>query len=402
MVGTTLALFLCSRWSKVTIDPCDVLFGLFIGCIVVSFAVNQGRSDHKQIFLLMLSLCAYPSARLFAGSKGIAPSFLFCTAAIAIVGAALTIPALPEQWNDSYGRPHPVVFGEFGAATIQFTLSLGFLAIALVCVQLTRRQATWGAAVVTALTIVFATSFVRFSFVAIGTALAFAWLTSSLRGRNYAATMIGLMIAGVIVGNVARVELPPRFSGHVPTVAPAPALAFIPTIAAVDMRTTAVADEVVRILVKTNEENRKPCPTIDLQDSIAIRKQLYLDAFGILPNAGLFGIGMDHFLGLSCIKDSQVHNTILQVAIELGWTTAILLVALLVRAGRSLWLLSHCSREARFALCGLVFAVTLAMGHGRISQDFLIFLFLGYAAGIKAMPQILTGAAEEEFVRCSS
>jgi hypothetical protein len=30
MAGSTLALFLSSRWGNFTIDPCDVLFGIFI------------------------------------------------------------------------------------------------------------------------------------------------------------------------------------------------------------------------------------------------------------------------------------------------------------------------------------------------------------------------------------
>lgn len=380
MAGSTLALFLSSRRANFTIDLCDLLFGMFICCIAISFAVNEIRSDPKEIALLALSLVAYPSARFFAGSKAIAPSFVLCTAVVAIIGAVLTIPALPEQWSDSYGRPHPVVFGEFGAATLQFTLSLGFLMIALVCMKLTTRQAIAARILVVMLTMVFAASFVRFSFVAIGAALTFALLSSPAHGRRYAATMICLMIVGVIIGNVARIELAARFSSYVPAAVPAQVVALTP----IAIR----ADEGVEGQAKSGENGtnrRASCPIIDLQDSIAIRKQLYLDAFAILPSAGPFGIGMDHFMGKSCIKDSQIHNTILQAAVELGWIAAAILVALLIFAGFSLWRLAHCTAEARFALCALVFVVTLAMAHGRISHDSLVFLFLGYAAGVRVL-----------------
>jgi O-Antigen ligase len=379
MAGSTLALLLSSRWGNFTIDPCDLLFGMFICCIIVSFMVNGIHSDPKEITLLVLSLVAYPSARSFAGSKAIAPSFVLFTAAVVIVGAALAVVALPEQWSNSYGRPHPVVFGQFGAAPLQFTLSLGFLMIALVCMQLTTVQATAAGVLMFLLTAVFAASFVRFSFVAIGAALLFALLTSPRHDRKFVATMICLMIFGVIIGNIARVELAPRFSSSVSAAAPGQAVPSSLILIS--------ADESVGPLSKSGENapHKQTCPIIDLQDSIAIRKQLYSDAFAVLPSAGPFGVGMDHFMSMSCIKDSQIHNTILQAAVELGWITAAVLVALLIFAGLSLWRSARYTADARFALCGLIFVATLAMGHGRVSRDSLLFLFLGYVAGVRAL-----------------
>src|SRR5207245_8219709 len=76
IAGSTLALLLCSRSGDFALDFCDVLFGIFLGCIAISFAINGKSGNSKEIVLLALSLSAYPAARLFAGSKTISSSFL--------------------------------------------------------------------------------------------------------------------------------------------------------------------------------------------------------------------------------------------------------------------------------------------------------------------------------------
>ncbi|MCA1452080.1 hypothetical protein I6F35_02475 [Bradyrhizobium sp. BRP22] len=378
IAGSTLTLFLFSRWSDFTIDLADLLFTMFSCSVVVSFAVNKFGSSPKEVTLLVMSLAAYPAARLFAGSKAIAPSFVLVTGMVVVLGAVLTLAALPTQWSDSYGRPHPVVFGRFGAAPAQFTLTLGFLIIALVCMRLTAIRAAAAGVLVFTLTVVFAASFVRFSFVAIGAALMFAYFTSQSHERRYAAMMMCFLISGIVVGSLARIELAPRFarpSGHV-------------TSDGAGSSSGLVSHHAIQISVPSTEPNAKvgqACPETDMQNSIAIRKQLYSDALALLPAAGLFGIGMDRFMSLSCIRDSQVHNSILQVAVELGWVAAAMLIALLVLSVFSLSHLARQSYETRFALCGLIFVALLTMAHGRLSRDSLLFLFLGYTASIRAI-----------------
>ena len=66
----------------------------------------------------------------------------------------------------------------------------------------------------------------------------------------------------------------------------------------------------------------------------------------------------------SCIKLTEVHNSILQATVECGWLGGPLLFL-------SLWW-----REA-------LFIVFLSLAHGRISRDAVLSAFLGCAIGMK-------------------
>jgi hypothetical protein len=389
IAGSTLALFLSSRWADFRPDPCDFLFGILVCSIAISFAVNGMDADRKEMALLLLSLAGYPAARLFSGTKAVAPSFVLFTAVIVAVGVAETIAPIIDQWSESYGKPHPLVFGQFGAATANFTNSLAYLMIALVCMRLTTSLAALASAAVIVPTAVFAASFVRSAFVAIGAALLIAALTSKGRERTHASIMICVLIGGVVLGNVVRLEIAPTFSKYadfratpssliqaepapLPQTEPAP----LPQASAEQNATNSPQPA-------ESASAHASCPVGSPSNSIAIRKQLYLDAFAIVPRAGLFGIGMDRFMDVSCIKNTEIHNTILQTAVEFGWIAGAALAALMIFAAFSLWPLAAGNSEARFALCGLIFIALLSMGHGRISHDALLFMFLGYAAGLR-------------------
>ena len=389
IAGSTLALFLLSRWADFRPDPCDFLFGIFVCSIAISFAINGMGPDRKEMALLLLSLAGYPAARLFGGSKAVAPSFVLLTAVIVVVAVAETIAPLIDQWSESYGKPHPLVFGQFGAATANFTNSLAYLMIALVCMRLTTARAALVSAAVMVPTAVFAAAFVRSEFLAIGVALLIAALTGRGRQRTHASIMICVLIGGVVLGNLARLEIAPTFSKYAnrpatPTSwiqvdsAPLPQTGSAPPPPASGEQQPTTSPQPAE-----SAPAHTSCPVVDLHNSIAIRKQLYLDALAIVPRAGLFGIGMDRFMDLSCIKNTEIHNTILQTIVELGWIAGAALVALMIFAIVSLWPLAARNSEARFALSGLIFIVLLSMGHGRISHDALLFMFLGYAAGLK-------------------
>ncbi len=386
IAGSTLALFLLSRWADFRLDFCDLMFGILVCCIAISFAVNGMDADRKEIVLLLLSLAGYPAARLFGGTKAVAPSFVLFTAMIVVVGVVETIAPLIDQWSESYGKPHPLVFGQFGAATANFTNSLAYLVIALVCMPLTTTQAVLAAAAMIVPTAVFAASFVRSSFVAIGVALLIAALMSKGRARAHVSIMICVLIGSVVFGNLVRLEIAPTFSKYANF--PATPSSLIQAEPAQPPPASAVQEAANPPQPAESATAHASCAVVNLHSSIAIRKQLYLDAVAIAPKAGLFGIGMDRFMEASCVKNTEIHNTILQTTVEFGWIAGAALVALMIFAVFSLWPLAAGNLEARFALCGLIFVAVLSMGHGRISHDALLFMFLGYAAGLRGTGRI--------------
>ena len=123
--------------------------------------------------------------------------------------------------------------------------------------------------------------------------------------------------------------------------------------------------------VATSTALRKPrvLVPVDLDNSIIIRQQLYKDAFALLPEAGLTGLGLDSFPERSCLKGYQVHNSILQVIIEFGWLAGVFLILIIYHtAGRRMFSLARINGEARFVLCSLVFTLMLSIAHGRIAE----------------------------------
>jgi hypothetical protein len=57
--------------------------------------------------------------------------------------------------------------------------------------------------------------------------------------------------------------------------------------------------------------------TVNLRNSIAIRKALVQDALFLTPTSGWIGTGLDSFMKFSCIKLTEVHNSVLQPAVGL-------------------------------------------------------------------------------------
>ena len=124
------------------------------------------------------------------------------------------------------------------------------------------------------------------------------------------------------------------------------------------------------------------CEQVNLNNSIDIRKQLYREAISLVPSAGLAGIGLGHFPDHSCLDNTEVHNSILQTAVEIGIPAGILLAALMAVVFRSLWLLAKNSDDALFALCSVTFAVLISFAYGHVTNDALLFATLGYGAAI--------------------
>jgi O-Antigen ligase len=122
---------------------------------------------------------------------------------------------------------------------------------------------------------------------------------------------------------------------------------------------------------------------INLRNSIAIRKVLIQDALFLIPRAGWIGTGLDSFMKFSCIRMTEIHNSILQAAVEFGWLGGSLLLVIVVVAAGSIFPLSRHDDTTRFVLCSFAFVVLLSLAHGRVSRDALLFALLGCAASLK-------------------
>jgi hypothetical protein len=359
---STIGLLLFGRWRDFRFTLSDALFAAFAGSAAASLAINGFAAGPGELALLMLSLAAYPASRLFANGE-IRPSFIWGTGLIVAVGVVVTTLALVAQWNSRHGKP--MVFGEFDAAPTQFLTSLGLLLIAVVCFEMTVRRTMIIASLSFLPVAVFAASQVRFTFIAIAGGLALAAVFSGSRDRKAIGAIMLVMFVAIGAGLWTRSGTSVKFLRH--------EMADKPIV-------LASADNAFLIPVVRNW--LEGCPEVDGDNSIAIRKKIYQEAWDILPLAGPFGIGLDGFMKKSCIPDAEVHNSLLQVMIEFGWLTGAAFALLLIIAFGSLIPLARTSSEARFVLCSLAYLVLLTMAHGRISRDAVLFLFLGYAAGV--------------------
>ena len=121
---------------------------------------------------------------------------------------------------------------------------------------------------------------------------------------------------------------------------------------------------------------------VNLQNSIAIRRVLLLDAKFMLPSAGVLGHGLDAFMNVTCMAGHEMHNSLLQAFVEFGWLGGILFSALIVTG---LWSIVRAAKgdvASRFVLCCLTFAVLLCLAHGRLSREPALFAWLGAVAGL--------------------
>jgi hypothetical protein len=369
ITGSTAALLLCGRLSDFRIDLCDLLYAVLLCCIGVSFFLN-GFAERKEMALLCLSLAAYPAGRLFPGDGRIASSFLVFTGLVVAAGALFTAIPLIDQWSAPHGKP--LVFGEFDAAPAQFTASFGFLAIALLSTKLPFSRAIIAAALSVPAAI-FAASMVRFSFVALAATLLVVAFISTGMDRRRAVAFLFVIFAGAAVGIAARADTTIKFARYVIVgLGPMTEPLLSPLVTRAQAAQTVPSTSVVTI-----------CPDFDHDNSVSIRKQLYADAVRLMPAAGVFGIGIDRFMASSCVKGTEVHNTVVQAAIEFGWVAAAVLVCLGLTAAMSILPLAGRDLEAKFVLCSLLFIGTLSMAYGRISQDALLFLFFGYAVNLR-------------------
>ena len=361
MIGATAALYLLGEWRSFSFGVCDAAFALLVFCIVLSFGVHGIGPDRKEFYLLILSLAAYPAARAIPGGL-LSRGFILTTGAIVAAGTGATAVALAAQWTHPHGKPF--VFGYFDAAPAQFTFVMGFLVIALACFATTAKRALIISSVIALPAVIFATSMVRFAFVAILAGLTVCALVAPRKERKFVVIIICVIVSCVAAGNLARSGTSAIFLYYAGVVSTPPG--------------TDALGPYTKQPAELAPASQWQCKGIDQSDSIAIRKHLYSEAFSALVVAGLSGNGFDSFIRQSC-TGASVHNSVLQTAIEFGWIAGAVFLALVTLSWVLMWGAAKSDAEARFILAGLTFVMAMSMVHGRISQDGPLFLFLGYA-----------------------
>jgi hypothetical protein len=352
LMGVTGLLLTLGRWSSLTLA--DYLAIALLAVSVLSVAMHPPTGS-KEVVLLMLSFAAYPAGRGMADAM-LSRTFLTVLAAMIVAGALVTFLAFGTEATEAHGKP--MIFGQFDAAPIQFTTLLAFALFALAISRVRIALITVAVAVPI---MIFAAAEVRLTFLALIGALL---IGSAVAESRRLVTIAGVVVAFVLVGMICRMDMTMQYIKYAADSLGVPAL-------------SATIDTAIDPLPPTPAPR---CEQVNTRNSIDIRKQLYKEAFALLPEAGVTGIGLGRFADQSCVN-AEVHNSILQSAIELGIPAGLLFAALILAVCRSLWSPAKKSPDALLALCALSFAVLLSLGHGMLTDSGLLFLVLGYGAG---------------------
>ncbi|MDO9061676.1 MAG: O-antigen ligase family protein [Bradyrhizobium sp.] len=202
---------------------------------------------------------------------------------------------------------------------------------------------------------IFAASLVRFTFIALAGTLCLATVMSEARQRKHVVIVACVILVAIAAGLSARYDQARQFADYATERSPG----------------------------EIGLEKPPSCYlSVNLKNSIAIRKVLVQDAVFLIPRSGWIGTGLDSFMNFSCIKLTEVHNSVLQAAVEFGWIGGSLLLLLIVAAGGALVPLARYDDATRFVLCGLALVVLLSLAHGRVSRDGVLFALLGCAVGL--------------------
>jgi hypothetical protein len=366
--GSTAAVWVLTFRRRQSLLLSDYLFMGLIAAIACSFALHSRTSDPKEYALLLLSLSAYPACRFIAHSDLAAgrSGFLWTEAALSFMGAAVTAWALYAQWDDPHGKP--LVFGFEGAA-IFFLDSVSFLLFALLTIGKTpTARVVWILLALVLPVAIFAASLVRFTFIALAcTLIIAAYISNAERRRNI--IIAGLvMAAAVSLGLLARYEKVAYFTEF-----------------ALEQRSAARMSKPSMVRPGATATSPPSClASVDLDNSLAIRKALINDALWMLPRAGPVGDGLDSFMNISCIPQTEVHNSVLQAFVEFGWFGGSFFVLLILSALVSLRHSARRDDASRFIFCSLTFVILVALAHGRFSRDAVLFALLGAAAGLRS------------------
>lgn len=337
VIGPIAGLVATGRYRNTVWDSAFILFLLWLG---ISTAVN-GLGPGKEEALLILTLAAYPAARL-SGAAGW--GFFAVLSAAGVLGLASIVAALWAQWGDPHGKP--LVFGIFDAAPAQVFICFALLLMGLVASRLAYRWLVAGYAAAWFAFVILGASLVRFSFLALVCVLLCEAIVSR-RTRGKAIIAAILVLVSLPIGYYARLNTAERLSA-------------------------AMAEQVPNT-------TSSPCGDVNGYSSISMRQRLIKDAAAALPQAGLFGHGLSSFTRMTCLG-IESHISPAQLAIEFGWPALLLFLCVALGALATVRPLERA--EARFAFMGFLFAATLSLAHGDLARDGLVFLFLGYLVRI--------------------
>jgi hypothetical protein len=344
----------CFR-RNLDVQSADYLFVALLLCIVSSVLLNGLTSNAKEYGLLVFSLAAYPVCRLISRADMVSGRrpFIWFTGIVTLLGTIVTVVALAQQWHDQHGKPY--VFGQDAGGTY-FLGSLCFFVIALITSgRLTPRRTALISLLIFLPAAVFAAAFVRFTFLALAGTLGLAVILSKAGQRKYVIAVGFTVFFAIVAGLAARYD-----------------------------KTGLYADYMFEQSFGDYDPDKPPSCylKLNLRNSVAIRKVLIQDAVFLIPRSGWIGTGIDSFMKFSCIRLTEVHNSILQAAVEFGWLGGSLLLLVIVFAASALFPLAIRDDAARFALCSLAFAVLLCLAHGRVSRDGVLFALLGCSVGV--------------------
>ncbi|UQD96781.1 O-antigen ligase family protein [Bradyrhizobium japonicum] len=362
LIAITGSLIWLGKWRSISLTVADYLAIALFVCCGLSLALHP-PAGYKDLALLVLSFAAYPAARGLTtplyGQK-----FMWVLAVIAALGAVATILALRTDLSALHGKA--MVFDKYPHAPAQFTIlvSLALLSISLAGVRLRKI-----AAVAAPLVCIFAAAQVRFVFIALMLTLVVGFAARPAQ-RLRIMGIIGLIAISICVGVLLRSSTTLKFLRYAEISLLSPITEMVQGSKGIESSATEIDGKLPL----------QDCSQVNLDNSIDIRKRIYSQAAALLPSAGLSGIGFNEFAKRSCV-DAEVHNSVLQMAVEFGLPAALLFVLLISSVLRSLWLQRR-NTEAALALCVLTFSLLMSLVYGRVSEDGLLFFALGSGAAV--------------------
>ena len=407
--GTTALVWFLTFRNDVAISALDYMFAGFVAVVICSVLSNGITAEPKEYVLLILTLLAYPACRFVSAgdlTRG-RDAFVGFLAIVVLAGTAVTLAGLIQEWSGF--RSKPLIFG-FSALPIFALQSLSYLIFAVLMMrQVTARNTLLFSLLLIVPLATFASALVRFTFVALVAALVVGACMSSAWRRKNVLIVIAAIALSVAAGFGSRPQHIARYvtyaigGGQTDPDAPAPKASEAPAASKADEAPAAPQSGSASVPVQKPEPAVKrqalapSCTTetnVNLQNSIAIRKVLLLDAAFMLPGAGLLGYGLDAFMKVTCMTGHEMHNSVLQAFVEFGWLGGILFGALVMT---SLWSIVRAAKgdmASRFVLCGLTFVALLCLVHGRLSREAALFAWIGTVAGVTQSARTRRPAAQ--------
>ena len=349
LVMTTMFLVVFGRWRSF------VLADLLWLCLCGFFGLSaiQHPPVVSEAALFALALAAYPASRGLPGTMQ-NPAFLTVLGILVALGSVLTLLAFNTEASRLHGRP--LIFGQYDHPLIVFALLLSLLIFAAACSSVKLKLVTPIFVVPIA---ILAAAQVRFIFLALLIVLVSGAMISPSERRRFA--VIGcLVVFAVVVGAFCKLD------------------------------STIVYTKYAAESIQSFKDREPPtfgCERVNFNNSVDIRRQVYKEALALLPEAGITGIGVGRFAERSCAS-SQVHNTILQAAVELGTPASLVLVGLIVVVWSRLFQIARQGPQTLFALCVLTFAILLSLVYGTLGSASFLFVALGYGVAVSSIRQI--------------